>query len=315
MSFKIIFAGTPAFAVPSLQALIESDYDVVAVYTQPDRPAGRGRHLQAPPVKELAIKNNIEVHQPKTLRDDFVQTQLKAFEADLMVVVAYGLILPKAVLETPRLGCLNVHPSLLPRWRGAAPIQRTIEAGDERTGVTIMQLDEGMDTGPILLQATYDLAGDETSAQLHDLYSEKGADLLLETISGLKSGTILPQKQNDALATHAKKIEKHEAVINWQLPAKVIANQVRAYNPWPVTNTIFDEKTMKVWYAKAFDKPTDAKPGTLVDIDHEGFYVATGEGVLKILSVQLPGKKQMAAADFVRGYENVLKPNDTFFGK
>jgi len=311
---RIIFAGTPDFAVPSLQALIASDYDVIAAYTQPDRPAGRGRHLQASPVKELAIKHGIEVHQPKTLRDEFVQAQLRELDADLMVVVAYGLLLPKAVLDAPRLGCINVHPSLLPRWRGAAPIQRSIEAGDMESGVTIMQLDEGMDTGPILMQTKYQLDGDESSANMHDVFSQMGADLLLETIAGLDRGDIAPIKQDDAKATHAAKIEKQEAVIDWTQSATVIANKVRAFNPWPVANTRFDEQTLKIWESKAYDHKTNATPGTLIDIDHKGFSIATGDGVLKVLSLQMPGKKQMLATEFVRGYENLLKPNETVFG-
>lgn len=314
MSLKIIFAGTPQFAVPTLQALIDSSHDVVAVYTQPDRPAGRGRHLKAPPVKALAIENNIIVRQPKTLRDEFALKQLQELNADVIVVVAYGLILPEAVLSIPSLGCVNVHPSLLPKWRGAAPIQRSIEAGDLLSGVTIMQMDKGMDTGPILKQVTHKLAGDEASADMHDFYSEMGAKLLLETLSSLEKNELTPIIQDNSQATYANKIDKQDAVINWNLSASVIANKVRAFNPWPVAQTTFDEQILRIWQASAIQTKSTASPGTLVDMDHKAFYIATGDGALKVTSVQLPGKKQMSAADFMRGYENALKPNDTVFG-
>lgn len=315
MSLNIIFAGTPEFAVPSLQALIDSNHTVVAVYTQPDRPAGRGQQLQASPVKLLAQKHNIPVYQPRTLRDPIAQEQLRALSPDLMVVVAYGLLLPEAVLAIPRLGCVNVHPSLLPRWRGAAPIQRTIAAGDSISGVTIMQLDAGMDTGPILKQASHPLSGHESSADLHDFFATMGAALLLETVDGLEVGRIKSVKQDDLLATHANKIQKEEAIVNWQMPASEIACLVRAFNPWPVTHTTFNDMVLRIWSARPVMLEAEEAPGVLTAIDKEGFCVATGQGLLKVLSVQVPGKKQMSAVEFVRGYASQLKIGQTQFGK
>lgn len=315
MPLKIIFAGTPAFAVPSLQTLIDSRHEVVAVYTQPDRPAGRGQQLQSSPIKQLAQAHNIPIYQPRTLRDPNVQEEMRALSVDLMVVVAYGLLLPEAVLAIPRLGCVNVHPSLLPRWRGAAPIQRSIAAGDTVSGVTIMQLDAGMDTGPILKQASHPLAGDESSADLHDFFAQMGAQLLVETIDGLAAQRIKAVKQDDHLATHANKIQKEEAIINWQKSANEIACLVRAFNPWPVVNTTLNDMTLRIWSAKAVMQTAEEAPGVLVSVDREGFSVATGDGLLKVLSVQVPGKKQMSATEFARGYASQLKISQTRFGK
>ncbi|MCX7125946.1 MAG: methionyl-tRNA formyltransferase [Gammaproteobacteria bacterium] len=323
MPLKIIFAGTPEFAVPTLQLLLNSEHKVLAVYTQPDRPAGRGQHLHASPVKQLAQTHNIPVFQPKTLRDIDAQAELKKLNPDVMVVVAYGLILPQAVLSIPKLGCINVHPSLLPRWRGAAPIPRSIEAGDTETAVTIMQLDKGMDTGPVLKQEKYSLKGDETSQQLHDLFSVMGATLLLQTLNELS--VIIPVSQDDMLATHAAKIEKSEAVIDWNQPAVKINNKIRAFNSWPVANTIFNNEVLKIWEASSVstngsasenDRETlsRSKPGILLKIEKEKFCIATGDGILEILSVQLPGKKQMSAGDFLRGHAAQLIVNETRFG-
>ena len=299
MPLNILFAGTPEFAVPSLEKLCHSRHRVLAVYTQPDRPAGRGQQLHASPVKQCALANAIPVLQPKTLRDETVQAALKQWQPDVLVVVAYGLILPEAVLKIPKWGCVNVHPSLLPRWRGAAPIPRSIEAGDAETGVTIMQLDKGMDTGPILKQEKYHLNGLETSAQLHALFSHRGAELLLETLDHIAE--IKPIAQDHSRATHAAKIEKSEAIIDWQQSAVTIQNKVRAFNSWPVANMIFDGISLKVWEAKAITEKTTAKPGELIRFEKDAFFVATGEGVLKIVSVQPSGKKIMSAGDFLRG--------------
>lgn len=314
-SLRIVFAGTPDFSVPALQTLIDSKYEVIAVYTQPDRPAGRGQQLHASPVKVLAQACGISIYQPKTLKDAKAQDELRALKPDLMVVVAYGLILPQAVLDIPRFGCVNVHPSLLPRWRGAAPIQRTVEAGDVETGVTIMQLDAGMDTGPILKQEKITLVGDETSAKLHDQFAQLGATLLLDTIDGLVNQQIKPIPQDNNSATHAEKIRKDEALIDWTLPAKIIAQKVRAYNSWPVAYTTLHGERLRVWFAKADTMKTDLSPGVLVSIDNEAIYVATGDGVLKILSVQMPGKKQMSAAQFSQGHGNLLQVGETRFGE
>lgn len=311
---KIIFAGTPEFAVPSLNALLNSEHKVLAVYTQPDRPAGRGRQLQESPVKQMAKTHNIPVFQPKSLRDEDVENQLRELQADIMVVVAYGVILPEAVLNIPRLGCVNVHPSLLPRWRGAAPIPRSIEAGDSETGVTIMQLDKGMDTGPILKQEEYKLMGDETSGELHDLFSQRGAALLLETLYELENNLSAPIAQNNALATHAAKIQKEESVIDWHLSAIQINNKIRAFNSWPVAHTTFSDQTLRIWEAKAVNEKTKLSPGTLIRRDKQSFWVATGDGILDVLSVQLPGKKMVTAADFMHGHADSLIPGKTKFG-
>jgi len=311
---KIIFAGTPEFAVPTLQALLNSEHEVVAVYTQPDRPAGRGQQLHASTVKELAQAHNTLVLQPKTLRDETVQNEMRAFHADVMVVVAYGLILPESVLQIPRLGCVNVHPSLLPRWRGAAPIPRAIEAGDAETGITIMQLDKGMDTGPILKQETYRYVGDETSAEMHDLFSQRGAALLLEALVELEKNLSLPLAQNNSLATHAAKIQKTEAVIDWHLSAVAINNKIRAFNSWPVANTTFLHNTLRIWQAKAISEKAKLAPGTLIRADKEVFWVATGDGILELLSVQLPGKRVITALDLLHGHGEQLIPGKTRFG-
>ncbi|MCX7121548.1 MAG: methionyl-tRNA formyltransferase [Gammaproteobacteria bacterium] len=300
MSLKIIFAGTPEFAVPTLQLLLKSKHTVLGVYTQPDRPAGRGQHLHASPVKVMAQENNVPVFQPKSLRDETAVAELKALNPDVMVVVAYGLILPQAVLSIPKYGCINVHPSLLPRWRGAAPIPRSIEAGDSETAVTIMQLDKGMDTGPILKQEKYSLKGDENSQQLHDLFSVMGANLLLQTLDALNS--IKPIAQDNALATHAAKIEKSEAVIDWHKSAVDINNKIRAFNSWPVASTIFNNQVLKILEATVSHQITTEKPGTFVQIAKDRFCIAAADGLLEILSVQLPGKKQMSASDFLRGH-------------
>lgn len=299
---RIIFAGTPKFAVPTLKKLIASEYHVAGVYTQPDRPAGRGQQIQASPIKQLAMTHQLPIFQPKTLRDIDAQNQMRTLHADIMVVVAYGLILPESVLKIPRLGCVNLHPSLLPRWRGAAPIPRTIEAGDAETGITIMQMDKGMDTGPIIKQEKMPLTGFETSQSLNDIFSERGAELMLEALHTLENHTACLSAQDPDWATYAHKIEKKEAVIDWQQPAIAIANKIRAFNPWPVTQTTFAKQVLRIWSAKAIDETTTQAPGSIIRVEKEVFFVATGNGVLQVTSVQLPGKKRMIATDFINGY-------------
>lgn len=311
---RIIFAGTPEFALPTLKNLLSSEHTVVAVYTQPDRPAGRGQQLHASPIKQLALSHHLPVFQPATLRDEAVQAELKTHQADVMIVVAYGLILPSAVLTIPRLGCVNLHPSLLPRWRGAAPIPRCIEAGDMETGISIMQMDAGMDTGPILKQEKYFLLGDESSEKLHAILSVRGAELIIETLTELENGVSTAFAQDNTIATHAKKIDKKEAVIHWHEPAVTIANKIRAFNPWPVANTQFQHQLLKIWEAEAIDEKTSAHPGVIISAEKEAFYVATGDGVLKILSVQLPSKKRISIADFVNAHSDVLNPGKTELG-
>lgn len=315
MSLNIVFAGTPEFAVPTLKTLIHSEHRVIAVYTQPDRPAGRGQRLHVSPVKLIAESHNIPVCQPKSLRDVNEQNALRALKPDVMVVVAYGLILPAAILSIPRFGCINIHPSLLPRWRGAAPIQRAIESGDKETGITIMQMDKGMDTGPILKQENYLYRGDETAGELHDLFSYRGAELLLDVLEECEKNLTTPLSQNNSLATYANKVEKEEAMIDWHQSAKTIAYKIRAFHSWPVTHTIFHNKMLRIWEANALNEKTKLSPGTLIRIEKKLFCVATGAGVLEISSVQLPGKKQVSASDFIHGYGDQLVPGKTRLGE
>lgn len=299
---KIIFAGTPDFSVPMLQALLDSAHDVVAVYTQPDRPAGRGRKSLAGPVKQLAQGAGIPVMQPASLKDASAQETLEKMAADLMVVVAYGLILPQAVLDMPRLGCVNVHASLLPRWRGAAPIQRAIQAGDTRTGVCLMQMEAGLDTGPVLACAECDIAPTDTGSSLHDRLSAMGAELLGDNLDAIASGNLAPRAQDDALACYAHRLEKKEALIDWRQDADRIGRQVRAFNAWPVAETRFQGKQLRVWEARAIQQERMASPGTVVASGRDGIDVACGQGVLRLQRVQVPGRQAVAAADFANAH-------------
>lgn len=296
---RIIFAGTPDFAAKHLSALLNSEYEVIAVYTQPDRPAGRGKKLTASDVKQLAVENDIPVYQPSTLRNEAAQQELAALKADLMVVVAYGLILPQVVLDTPSLGCINVHGSLLPRWRGAAPIQRAIWAGDAQTGVTIMQMDIGLDTGAMLHKVSCPIAADETSATLYDKLAELGPQGLLETLAQISQQTAVAEVQDDQQANYAAKLSKEEANIDWHHSALAIERQIRAFNPWPVSYTQIAGQNVKVWQAEVVDITTDALPGTVIAATKTGIQIATGEGVLKLLNLQLAGKKAMAVQDIL----------------
>ena len=304
-STRVIFAGTPEFAVPSLAALLDAGraagLEVVAVYTQPDRPAGRGQKLQASPVKALAQARAIPVFQPESLkRDADAVTQLRALDADLMVVVAYGLLLPVAVLEAPRLGCLNVHASLLPRWRGAAPIQRAVLAGDAQSGVCIMGMEAGLDTGPVYRRVETPIGPRETGGSLHDRLATLGASALLAALPGILDGSSIPVPQDDALATYARKLTKEEARIDWTQPADAIERQVRAFDPWPVAQTSLDGAVLRVWDAEADEGATPpAAPGEVVATDKTGIVVATGRGTLRITRLQPAGKKPMSATDFL----------------
>ena len=301
---KIIFAGTPAFAATALEALLDTSHEVVAVYTQPDRPAGRGRKLQPSPVKQLALEHAIEVRQPLKLKDPADQAALAALEADLMVVVAYGLLLPQAVLDAPRLGCVNIHASLLPRWRGAAPIQRAILAGDEESGITIMQMEAGLDTGPMLHVLKTPILKDDTGSSLHDRLAELGARALIESLGGIAEGSLIPRPQDDELATYASKLDKAEARIDWSRSAEEIDRQVRAFNAWPVAQCDFQGQVMRVWQSRPLQEalPEDAEPGQVLAGGKSGIDVATGEGVLRILKLQMPGKRAMSAADFLNAH-------------
>jgi len=292
---KIIYAGTPEFAVPALEMLAQSSHQVVAVYTQPDRPAGRGRNLQASPIKLCAEQFGLSVEQPLSLRNDEAIQQLVDYQADLMVVAAYGLILPKQVLEAPRLGCVNIHASLLPRWRGAAPIQRAILAGDSETGITLMQMDVGLDTGAMLAKAQLAISNQSTAAELHDQLKIMGAELLEKHLQALESQSILAESQNDALATYADKLSKQEAEIDWNLSATTLARQIRAFNPWPVSFTSFHNQPVKIWSAVACNESSDLLPGRVIQHDRQGIKVSCGDGVLQIKELQFAGKKRQMA--------------------
>lgn len=302
-SLKVIFAGTPDFAARHLQALINSQHEIVAVYTQPDRPAGRGKKLQASAVKQLALEHELVVEQPASLKAADAQQQLAQYNADVMVVVAYGLLLPKVVLDTPRLGCINVHGSLLPRWRGAAPIQRAVEAGDAESGVTIMQMDEGLDTGPMLLKASLPLASDETSASLYDKLAASGPTALLQVLENLGTPACIAEAQNDAEANYARKLSKAESVINWHKSAEVIERQLRAFTPWPGLSLRVDadgeEHTVKVHQLSVVTTAEAATPGAIIRADKNGIVVATAEHAICLHSLQLPGKKAMPVADIL----------------
>jgi methionyl-tRNA formyltransferase len=300
---SIVFAGTPEFSVPALDALLGSQHRVVAVYTQPDRPAGRGQHVSMSAVKSCALRHDVPVEQPATLRDADAAARLAHWSADLMVVVAYGLILPGAILRTPRMGCVNIHASLLPRWRGAAPIQRAILAGDAQTGITIMQMDEGLDTGPALLERATAIGARETASQLHDRLALLGAHALLDALDGLASG-LRPRPQPSEGATYAGKIRKEEARIDWTAPAAQIDRNVRAFNAWPVAETAWEGRQLRIWEAMPMeaDRAVSARPGTVVTTSAAGIDVATGQGVLRLLRVQVAGRKAMTAAEFLNAH-------------
>lgn len=297
MTPKLVFAGTPDFAVPSLHAALQAG-QVLAVLTQPDRPAGRGRQPQASPVKQAAIAAGVPVWQPATLREPQVQAQLAALAPDLLIVVAYGLILPQAVLDIPRFGAWNVHASLLPRWRGAAPIQRAIQAGDALTGVCLMQMEKGLDTGPVLLREETPIGPEESGGQLHDRLAALGAQVLGEGLAGLARGVVtVPQPQDAAQATYAHKLEKAEARLEWSYPAEVLARTVRAFSPWPVAEALLAGERVRIHAAVAMSG--SGQPGDVVAASRDGIDVACGEGVLRLRSVQRDGGRVMAAGDYV----------------
>lgn len=310
-SLRIIFAGTPDFAARHLDALLSSGHEVVGVFTQPDRPAGRGNKLTPSPVKVLAEQHSIPVFQPKSLRPEENQAMVQALNADVMVVVAYGLILPLPVLSMPRLGCINVHGSLLPLWRGAAPIQRALWAGDSETGVTIMQMDVGLDTGAMLHKISCPILPQDTSATLYDKLAELGPRGLLETLEQLADGSAVAETQNDALATYAEKLSKEEARLNWQLSAEQLERCIRAFNPWPVSYFIVDEQPVKVWKAEVIAKAHGSQPGTIIQADKQGIQVATAEGILNIQELQPAGKKVMAAQDLLNSRREWFVPGNT----
>ena len=303
---RIVFAGTPDFAVPALNALVASNHQLVGVYTQPDRPSGRGRKLTASPVKGVAEQYGIPVYQPVTLREADAIQQLRDMQPEVMVVVAYGLILPAEVLEIPTKECINIHASLLPRWRGAAPIQRAVISGDQQTGVTIMRMQATLDTGPAILQRSIPIQ-QQTSAELFEQLAEIGAEALMSVIATIESDTVQIQVQDESLATYAKKISKEEARLDWQQPAQVLARQVRGFNPWPVANTVLNDKILKIWQAQpmtqSLDKNTGLLPGQVIADGRKQFQVVTGDGLLELLEVQLPGGKRLSAAQFLNAHQ------------
>ena len=298
---RVVYAGTPDFAVPALKALIDSDHEVIAVYTQPDRPAGRGRKLTASPVKQCAEWYEIPVHQPVTLRDSDAQQALADLDCDIMVVAAYGLLLPQAVLDIPRLGCINIHASLLPRWRGAAPIQRAIQSGDSESGVTIMQMAKGLDTGDMLGKKTVAIGAQTTAGELHDKLAELGRHGLLEIIPALCRGEIVPEVQDDSLANYAGKISKQEAEIDWSLDAIQIHRTICAFNPFPVAFTHLDGKVVRLWRSRLCEAKMKGEPGEVVYAAEGEIRVATGHGFLCIDELQMPGKKAVTADQFLNG--------------
>jgi methionyl-tRNA formyltransferase len=297
----IVFAGTPEFSVPALEALVASSHRVVAVYTQPDRPSGRGQKITMSAVKAAALKHGLRVEQPATLRSPEHVEHLRGFKPDVMVVVAYGLILPQAVLDIPRLGCINIHASLLPRWRGAAPIHRAIEAGDEVTGVTIMRMEAGLDTGPMLLEVRESIRSDDTTASLHDRLAQRGAEALMTALSGIAEHRIQASVQPSEGVTYAAKITKEEARIDWTRSAAEIDRQIRAFNPWPVAQTTLNGAQLRIWNSTALHEQSAASPGTIIGTDARGVRVATGDGVLALTRVQLAGRKATSADEFIRG--------------
>lgn len=298
---KIIFAGTPEFALPSLQMLIDSPHELCAVYTQPDRPAGRGRQLQPSPVKTLALQAGLPIFQPLNLKAPEDLQQLVDLQADLMVVVAYGLILSQAVLDIPRLGCINVHGSLLPRWRGAAPIQRAIMAGDEQTGVTIMQIVRQLDAGDMLHKEVYVPTDSDTSSTVHDKLAELGAIGLAKILIPLENGSLHAEPQDEALVTYAEKLSKTESVLDWTQSAVELARKVRGLNAWPVAQTLYRGDVLRIWQAQAIPEEHDVAPGE-VRCHAKHWDVATGDGYLRLLEVQLPGGKRIAADAFLNAH-------------
>jgi len=303
-SLRVVFAGTPDFAASALQALLLSDHQVVGVLTQPDRPAGRGRVLKASPVKDLAVKNKLPVQQPVNFRDEKSVSALAALHCDIMVVAAYGIILPGTVLSIPRLGCLNIHASLLPRWRGAAPIQRALLAGDTESGVCIMKMDEGLDTGAIVAVERIDLTENMTGGELHDALSQIGADALVASLADYCDGKLAPVAQPETGVTYAQKINKAEAALDFAQDAMAIHRKIQAFNPWPVCHASVGEVKYRIWQSRVphdVSVPEGARPGQVISTTDSTIRVATSAGVLDIIQIQKPGKKPMNAGDFNRG--------------
>lgn len=307
---KIIYAGTPDFAVPALAALIQSSHEVSLVLTQPDRPAGRGMKLKPSPVKSLALEHGIAVLQPETLKDETVQARIAAEQADALIVAAYGLIIPKAVLDMPHHGCFNIHASLLPRWRGAAPIQRSLLAGDRETGVTIMEVVPALDAGAMISRGSLPITENDTAQTLHDGLAHIGAELMLQAMNKLeREGKLVAEPQNESLVTYAEKLQKAEAAIDWHKSAEELSRQVRAFNPFPIAQSSLKGEICRIWMAHAL--PGSAAPGTIVAVDNS-IVVGCGHGLLRIDELQMPGGKRLKARDFLAG--NPLTPGEKFGG-
>lgn len=300
---RIIFAGTPEISAAVLQALIDAKHNIIACLTQPDRPQGRGLHLTPSPVKVLATAHNIPVYQPQNLKGTEIQAQLQALNADVMVVIAYGLILPKVILNMPRLGCINIHASLLPRWRGAAPIQHAILAGDTATGITIMQMDAGLDTGDMLAIYPCAITEKTTTASLFQELTKLSQHAIVDSLDKLAKNELTAIPQDNARATYADKLSKQQAEITWSKTALEIDREIRAYNPWPVAYTRLNAITIRIWQACISNKTTNAAPGTIVALDKQGIHVATGTGVICLERLQLPGKKQLDANDIIHAHK------------
>ena len=298
---RVIFMGTPDFSVGTLQALIDAGHEVVLAVTQPDKPKGRGKSMQFPPVKEAALEHGIEVYQPRRVREPECVEYLRSFDADIIVVVAFGQILPKEILEMPKYGCVNVHASLLPKYRGAAPIQWAVLNGDQVTGVTTMRMDEGLDTGDMIMKQEVIVDEDETGGSLFDKLSGVGAKLCVKTMEAIENGTAVYTPQDDALATHTGKIQKEMGSIDWSKDAEVIERLVRGLNPWPSAYTYLNGKTLKIWAAAVKDETSDKEPGELTEVTKHSVGVQTGDGILMLEEVQLEGKKRMSADAFLRG--------------
>jgi methionyl-tRNA formyltransferase len=305
---RLVFAGTPDFAATALKALIAAGHTIVGVYSQPDRPAGRGRKLQPSPVKQVALDHEIPVFQPETLKTPEAQKQLADLNPEVMIVAAYGLILPKAVLDIPTHGCLNIHASLLPRWRGAAPIQRAIAAGDTETGITIMQMDEGLDTGAMLLKSLTTIDDSDTGGSLHDRLAELGGNAIIKALELLQKGELTGEPQNDDLACYASKLSKTEGHIDWATDATAIERLVRAFNPWPGTYTDLGDQRIRIHEARALVTTSDGPPGTVVQRDREGIDIACGSGTLRITRLQLPGSRAQSVNDLINGGKELLMP-------
>ncbi len=319
-ALNIIFAGTPDFAAKHLEALIHSEHNVIAVYCPPDKPAGRGKKLMACATKQLALEHNIPVEQPVNFKDENDQQHLASYNADVMVVVAYGLLLPQVILDTPRLGCINVHGSILPEWRGAAPIQRSLEAGDAVTGVTVMQMDKGLDTGDMLLKATCNITEDDTSASLYEKLANIGPKALTDTLELMSTNSHIKTPQDDSLSTYAAKLDKAEAELNWNTNADILHRKIRAYIPWPVAQFTYNEKNtdkqhrIRIWQASVVETKSESTAGTILSVDKSGIVVATKHNAIKLESIQIPGKKVMPVSDVLNSKADWFNAGDHITG-